>query len=197
MKKLLTIYFLIISLVYGSQTIGLKNWSHPTKQVFLEQSLNLYKVILENKTYPIFYVNNNHEDFNFYDYIFLSKLAGKNGYWNFEIIINNDFFKVYCNKKNKRVTRIESEKKVKEFDDFTFNEASKKAKEIIAQKDKLLFINEKEAYYEANTCTYLLLKEIDFDEEGRFEIRVSPKEYPLSVYNYYHIDLRTREVFEE
>ena len=86
------------------EIVDLDNWNHPTKKVFNDLGIDLYKVEIANQTYPIFYTNEENEDL-IVGYDFLNELAKANGFWDFSIIksFENQEVKVKCDKESKHV----------------------------------------------------------------------------------------------
>lgn len=179
------------------RVLDISTWTHPTKEIFLKQNIELAKVIIDDKNFPIFYVSKMPEKFNILNYNFLSNLAEKNGFWNFGIKTKDNLLKVVCNKSKKRVVKIEMGNIVKQFDNYTVNEASIIAKKIIVEKENLIYLEKDKCFYNKKDETYVILKNIGFDNEGRYEVRMSPADYPLSVYKYLYVDLFTKTIYEE
>lgn len=177
--------------------LDISTWTHPTKEIFLSQNIELAKVIIDDKKFPVFYVSKMPEKFNILNYNFLSDLAEKNGFWDFGIKTKDNLLKVVCDKSKKRVVKIEMGNIVKQFDNYTVNEASIIAKNIIVEKENLIYLEKEKCFYNEKDETYVMLKNIGFDKEGRYEVRMSPANYPLSVYKYLYVDLFTKIIYEE
>lgn len=177
--------------------LDISTWTHPTKEIFLSQNIELAKVIIDDKKFPIFYISKMPEKFNILNYNFLSDLAEKNGFWDFGIKTKDNLLKVVCDKSKKRVVKIEMGNIVKQFDNYTVNEASIIAKNIIVEKENLIYLEKEKCFYKEKDETYVMLKNIGFDKEGRYEVRMSPANYPLSVYKYLYVDLFTKIIYEE
>lgn len=201
MKKILfTIicyFFILFNYLYTKEINDIRSWKHPTKEIFLSQNIELEKIIIDDKNFPVFYISKLPKDFNVSNYIFLSLLAEKNGFWDFGIKTQNNYLKVFCNKKKKRVIKIEMGNISKQFDNYSYNEAEIVAKKLIIEKENLTYMEKEKCFYNKNDGTYVILKTIGFDEYGRFEIRISPVDYPLSVYNYFYVDLLLNKIYEE
>ena len=84
----------------------IKNWSHPTKQVFEKYNFTVVKVeLLKKKTYPVFYVKRKTQDISINDERMLTEIAAKNGYWDFKIVVGTNSVEVRCDKKKRNVIK--------------------------------------------------------------------------------------------
>lgn len=154
----------------------IENWKHPTKKVFENSNMELWKVELnDSRRYPVFYVKNNKE-INIYDYRVLSDIAEANGFWDYLIVKESQYIRVFCNKIKKRVVKTESDKSKKEYDSNSLEEAIDRAEKLIAAKEKLIYQKKKGYYYSREYGEDIFLNCIGFDENGRIEIRVQPRE---------------------
>jgi hypothetical protein len=83
-KLFLMLPFLTVVFAQDAKVIwNIQDYQHPTKQVFLQNSVTLLKVELKDK-YPTFYVHS--KDFKRpIEQNFIKALAKANGYWPFEI----------------------------------------------------------------------------------------------------------------
>ena len=72
----------------------IKNWHHPVKAVFQKYKVELYKVELQNQTYPVFYVKFpydpmlGHND-NYFHPLYYDTLEA-NGFWNYAFVDRED-----------------------------------------------------------------------------------------------------------
>ncbi len=187
----------VCNFLNAKEIINIRDWNHPTKEIFYNENIELKKVVINNKNFPIFYINESPKNFNFLNYIFLSLLAEKNGYWDFEIKIKNNYIKIFCDKHKKRVIKIETKSTTKQFDNYSYNEAKDIVEKLIIETQNLIYVEEEKCYYNKKDETYIILKSIGFDEYGRFEVIISPVDYPLSVYNHFYVDLLTDKIYEE
>lgn len=192
---------LLSQLIFADENItviaDIKNWKHPTKEVFENNNMVLWKIELRDKRrYPIFYVKNDKE-VNIYDYKTLSDIAESNGFWDYMVVKESEYVKVFCNKIKKRVVKTESNKAKKEYDSNSLKDAIDKAKRLVANREKLIYKKKTGDYYSEEYGEDIFLNCMGFDENGRVEVRVQPRENFLNVYKYYHVDLKTEELFEE
>ncbi len=192
---------LLSQVIFADENIRLitdiKNWKHPTKEVFENNNMVLWKIELrEKRRYPVFYVKSDKEA-NIYNYRIVSDIAEANGFWDYMIINKRESVKVFCDKIKKRVVKIESDKFSKEYDSNSLKEAIEKAKNLVVIKEKLIYKRKTGDYYSEEYDEDIFLNCMGFDENGRVEVRVQPRENFLNVYKYYHVDLKIEEVFEE
>lgn len=171
------------------------SWQHPTKPVFERYGFQVTKVELyEDGTYPVFYLQPGSR-VTIYNYTFLSDVAQKNGFWNYKVVSPNGFVEVYCDKDKERVTKTKSDIGEKEFDTYDLKTAPKKAAELVIQYKKLMYNSETDDYAVPGKSYRVKLMAGGFDENGRYEIRICPSYYPLSVFNYCYVDLKNEVVY--
>lgn len=174
----------------------IKNWNHPAKEAIAENGLVIRKLeLLSNKTYPVFYLEGDKE--KIYDYRFLSNIAEKNGYWNFKLVCSSGFVEVICDGKVKRVIMTKSDIETREYDKNDYDTAEKKAIELVVKDQKLIRHKNSDDYTPEGDTYDVKLFPYGFDEKGRFEVRVCPSDYPLSVYSYCYVDLKLDTVAVE
>lgn len=110
------VYILILSLTVRTfdivtETTDIENWKHPTKAVLNRYGMEIFKVKLLNKTYPIFYVNYNMElnrkNLSRFETL-INDLAKANAFWNFRLADSNKdiLIDVQCNRSSNIVTVI-------------------------------------------------------------------------------------------
>jgi hypothetical protein len=88
----------------------IKNWDHPTKNVFKSYGFIVNKVeLLKNKTYPVFYVIHNDSQ-SIYDFKLLREITEKNGYWDYKIVDGKGYIEVFCDRKQNKIIRTVSDK---------------------------------------------------------------------------------------
>ena len=76
-------------------------------------------------------------------------------------------------------------------------EAEKLATELVIRDQQLTYNPKTEDYTPKGKSYTVLIMPQGFDEKGRYEIRLCPKDSPLSVYDYCFVDLEKRTVVEE
>ena len=89
----------------------------------------------------------------------------------------------------KATNRIESE--------FSDEEAREKAIDLVVKKFDLTYNEETDTYTQKGSQESLQLVANGFDENGRYEIRICPSDYPLSVYSYCYVDLENGTVYTD
>lgn len=82
----------------------ISKWNHPTKAVFRKYGFQIIKVELINKTYPIFFVKHTSHKIN--EANFLKEIADKNGYWDYKIVDFLSQVDVYCDKRQRKITKV-------------------------------------------------------------------------------------------
>lgn len=104
----------------------IENWKHPVKDYMKLKNIKLTRVELQNeKTYPIFYVED-FDDYCFENLEIFTDIAEKNGYWDYRLEENEKFAEVYCDKKNKIVTKIITNSKTTKVTAFDFTKYNQK-----------------------------------------------------------------------
>ncbi|WP_239616842.1 hypothetical protein [Cohnella mopanensis] len=76
-------------------------------------------------------------------------------------------------------------------------ELSNKAMEIVARSIKATYNKETDDYSIEGESYNVILIPFGFVESGEYEVRVCPSYYPLSVFNYYLVDLKEGTIREE
>ena len=85
--------FLAVSIPLAGEVTVISNiqeWQHPVKDILNKHKVNLYKVELHNKTYPIFYVRFPYEprlahNDKYFKPLYYETLKA-NGFWNYSFI---------------------------------------------------------------------------------------------------------------
>lgn len=171
------------------------SWSHPVKSVIESNGFTIDKVELyQEKTYPVFYVQSSKYDVKINNYRLLSDIADRNGYWNFKIVELNNSIEVFCDKTKKRVTKTKSEYEFIEYDNYDIDTAEKLALDLVIENQKLIYNKETGDYSQDGKAYTVLVKPHGFDERGRYEVRISPSYYSLSVFSYCYVDLKNKTV---
>lgn len=76
----------------------IEHWRHPVKRVFQKYKVELYKVELHNKTYPVFYVKFpydpmlGHND-NYFHTVYYDILEA-NGFWDYAFVDSQDGIRI-------------------------------------------------------------------------------------------------------
>lgn len=178
-----------------SVNISMDNWQHPTKEIFEQYGFQVAAVELySDETYPVFLLQPYNHKVSIYDYRFLSKIAEKNGFWNCKIISGDHFVEVVCDKMTQRVIMTKSDIENKEYDDYDLETAKQKAIELVMRDRKLTYNEATDEYSREGKSFTVKLKAFGFDANGRYEIRISPSYYTLSVFSYCYVDLRNETV---
>lgn len=101
--------------------VDIRNWNHPTKEVFKYWGFKVTKIeLLKDKTYPIFYVEHDKvHDIYFTELI--KEIAEKNSYWDYKIIDDKGFIEVYCNKNERKILKIITDKGVTDYTTYNFS----------------------------------------------------------------------------
>lgn len=177
------------------ENIVTENWQHSTKEIFDQYGFKVEAVELySGGTYPVFSLSPSIDKKKIYDYRFLSKVAEKNSFGDYKIICNDNFIEVYCDKVAQRVIMTKSDTGDKEYDNYDLKTAKQKAIALV-MKDRKLTYNQANDDYSVEGKSYTVkLKCLGFDENGRYEIRISPSYYNLSVFHYCYVNLKNETV---
>jgi alpha-tubulin suppressor-like RCC1 family protein len=80
-------------------------WDHPVKKVFASYGFKLMRVEIIQKSQMPIYIVTHDSSRSIYDDSFLDAIADSNSYNDFIIVDNHGFVEVYCDKKQKKVTK--------------------------------------------------------------------------------------------
>jgi hypothetical protein len=169
--------------------------SQPVKRVVERYGFIIEKIESDQEnTYPVYYVHSSINNAKINDYRFLSDLAEVNEYCNYKIVESGNSIEVICDKAKKRVTKTKIEDEIIEYDNYDVDTAEEIALDLVIENQKLIYNRETDDYFQEGKTYTVLLKPYGFDARGRFEVRISPSYYPLSVINYCYVDLKNKTV---
>lgn len=72
-----------------------------------------------------------------------------------------------------------------------------KAIDMVVKKFNFTYNKDTEDYSQKEESYNVILIAQGYDEKGRYEIRISPSDYPLSVYTYCYVDLKNGTITAE
>ena len=112
-----TLFWVTITLAGDVKVItDIKNWHHPVKAVLQKHKVELYKVELQNKNYPVFYVKFpydpmlGHND-NYFHPLYYDTLEA-NGFWNYAFVDSEDGCRINITWDKKTKTLSENIEKI-------------------------------------------------------------------------------------
>ena len=172
--------------------------SSPTKSIFEEYGYKISEIdLFEDDFYAVFYLGQVEHYHKISNYKLLSEIAEKIAYSDYKLVADDEELEVYCDNTKMRVVKVKSEKEVIEYDNYDIETAQKLAMDLVIKELELTYIEETDEYSKEGISFTYLLKPFGFDEKGRYEVRISPSYYSLSVLHYCFVDLKDMKVYIE